>query len=81
MRFMLTMLCKSTLWRLRLYTACVACDVVRDWLWFMWEDSCCTIHTYIVRARDGEISTSRALLRIQYRSYLLRNTARMQRSL
>jgi len=38
---MLTVLCKSTLLRMRLAMACVVCYVARDWLWITWEDSCC----------------------------------------
>jgi len=38
---MLTVLCKSPLFRMRLAMVCVVCYLVRDWLWIMWEDSCC----------------------------------------
>ena len=34
-------LCKSTLLGMRLAMVCVVCYVVTDWLWIMWEDSCC----------------------------------------
>ena len=37
---MLTVLCKSTLLRMRLAMVCVVCYVVTDWLWITWEDSC-----------------------------------------
>jgi len=40
LKFMLTVLCKSTVLGMRLAMVCVVCYVVRDWLWITWEDSC-----------------------------------------